>query len=300
MSATADAPRARFRDVHAERAEASRAAKEAARGSRALAWPAHADIALCAVGFERRERELLHRLVRLSQRRSPRLNLLAEGEAHRADVIMIDGSDAQALAWSREQPWLAGRAVVWVNGPAELPGHTSLPRPIQWPMLPIVLARTLRGAPATSRELVARQVQPDAPMVMVMAEDGRTRERMRRLLDAAGCRVTQAATAREGLAALHAGDYACVLLAGPLKDGDAFEVCRRLRSLERRIGHLPVLMLDAAPGFVTRMKARLAGCDDIVVPPRRSREMRALLADRVPAVASQRHSPRRAGPPPLT
>jgi hypothetical protein len=58
-------------------------------------------------GFSKIERQLLEGTVRLSQRRNPRLELVAEDKADTADVVMIDALDAQAVRWGEQQFWLA-------------------------------------------------------------------------------------------------------------------------------------------------------------------------------------------------
>jgi CheY-like chemotaxis protein len=243
----------------------------------ALLWPEVQEIALCVLGLEAGERAMLEKIVQFSQRRGPKLRLLPPGKAYLADVIMIDSADAQARAWSDAQDWLDRRAVIWINGQAERPGHTLLHRPIQWPVLPLVLARSLRSVQAPTSALALRTRQADGPMVMVVAEEPDARRRLRAKLEAAGCRVTGVRTAREGLAALHAASYACVVLAGEVPDADGAEVCRRLRGLERRIGRVPVLMLNDSAGPLARWRAKWAGCDDVVAEPARGKDLRRLM-----------------------
>jgi CheY-like chemotaxis protein len=280
MSATMTRPVGRFRDVDAERAEA-RLQVPVRAGTCELAWPEMPAIRLCAVGLRAGERAFLDRMVAVSQHRAPRLSLLPRAQAHEADVIMIDGADDAALEWSYAQDWLAGRAVIWVNKEAQHPGHTQLHRPIQWPMLQLLLASSIRRAPSRPDNLCTRAVQPDAPMVMVMAGEARLRHQMRVLLDAAGYRVTLAGTAREGLAAMHAGSYACLLLAGEVPDLD---------SLEARVGRIPILKLDEQPGGVGRLRSRLAGCDDVLPRPQRVKDLEHLLGTRIKAFAAQRRA----------
>lgn len=256
--------------------------------STALLWPDQATIALCVVGFQPSERMLLDSLVRLSERRGPRLNLLPVGQAHLADVIMIDGADAEALAWGKSQTWLDRRAVIWVNGKSDVPTHTLLRRPVQWPMLPILLARSLRAATPASRELALRPHDPDAPVVMVVAEDPDARRRLRAKLQAGGLRTLDVRSAREGLAALHAAPYACVLLAGEVPDADRIEMCRRVRALPGKIGDVPLAILDDGASVLDRWRARLAGCEAVMPEPARGGELRQL----VETLAAQRAAAR--------
>jgi CheY-like chemotaxis protein len=276
----------RFRDRDAERAEARQQAQDATR-TRDLAWPQTPEIRVCAVGLQAVERSFLDRMVGASKLRQPCLLSLPRAQAHEADVILIDGQQEAALDWACSQDWLARRAVIWIDREPEHPGHTMLRRPVAWPMLQLLLASAIRQAPPRPDELAPRQVQPDAPMVLVLAGDARERHHMRQVLEAAGYRSTLSGTGREGLAALHAGTYACVMLAGDVPDLEVLELCRRLRALEHRIGRLPVLVLDDEPGTVARLRARIAGCDHWLPRPKTARELKAALGDQIEVFAER-------------
>src|SRR5688572_12580171 len=96
-----------------------------------------------ARGFNAVEQRLLEGTVRLSQRRSPRLELVSEADAKSADLVLIDGSDQPTVAWFSAHRWLADKATILVDSPVAQPGQTLLRRPVQWSTLPMVLARTL-------------------------------------------------------------------------------------------------------------------------------------------------------------
>lgn len=265
------------------------AAAEPRVSEAALSWPMRHEISLCVMGFDESERALLDRVVALSVHRGPRLTLVPPAAAHLADVVMIDSTHAPSRAWSRSQTWLARRAVVWVGAEARQPWHASLPKPVQWPALPVVLLRALERVPQASRAVAARPQQADAPMVMVLGDDRDTQVRIRRRLETAGFRVTGVTRAREGLAALHAADYAAVVVAGDLPDADPVEVCQRVRGLGARLGRLPLVWLTERSGAVDRLRARWAGCDSVTPEPASRRAWQALLgplvagADRQPA-----------------
>lgn len=255
-------------------------------------WPADEQISLCVLGLTAGERRALERAVSASLERGPLLRLFDPVRAHEADVVVIDAADPAARAWSSHQPWLDDRAVIWIERPASVHGHMTLQRPIAWPTLPIVLAHALRHAPRRAREraLVTRSVQPQASAVMVLSGDASARERLRWMLDSQGCRATLARSAREGLAALHAAPYDAVILAGAVPDLDRLALCGRVRSLERRIGRVPLLWLDDAFGGAwDRLRARMAGYDEVVPMPATALQLRELLE-------AHRGAPRQAAP----
>jgi len=103
-------------------------------------------------GFSAVERSLLDSTVKHSQRRTPRLKLLADSQLQDADVVMINSLDARAMDWARRQPVLASKAVIWVDGSNPAPGHIVSRRPVQWPILPVLLARALAQGPGTPAE----------------------------------------------------------------------------------------------------------------------------------------------------
>lgn len=93
------------------------------------------------------ERRLLDGTVKLSQRRLPRLDLLSDADGERADAVLIDTRDPQAMKWAANQAWLMYKAVIWVDAQTARHGHTVVRRPVQWPNLPMLLARALEQGP---------------------------------------------------------------------------------------------------------------------------------------------------------
>lgn len=242
----------------------------------AVSWPQIGTITVCAIGLTGDEQAELAHLAAVSRHRRPHLELLPLGRAHEADVILLDAEDAQARAWHERQDWLGSRSVLWLEHTPTQPGHARLYRPITWSMLPIVLARAVHTAPARTGALALRSAQPSAAVLVLGGEPAVT-ARLRWLVESTGRRVTVAATAREGLAALHAAPYDCVLLADGVFDLDAPAVCRRVRDLERRLGRVPVLLLEEDPGAWSRMRARLAGFDGVAPLPDDGPAMARLL-----------------------
>src|SRR5215208_660897 len=88
---------------------------------------------LVVKGLKPIERQLLEGLVKVSQRRTPRLEILSSTQATDADVIVVDARDPAAVAWAKRQPWIESRAVIWIDGTEAPAGHTLLRRPVQWP-----------------------------------------------------------------------------------------------------------------------------------------------------------------------
>ncbi len=98
------------------------------------------------VGLKPIERRLLEGTVMVSQRRTPRLELVPTERAQDAEVIIVDTRDPGAVAWAQQQPWLRAKPVIWLDASSVPSWHTLLRRPVQWPVLPIYLARAMEQA----------------------------------------------------------------------------------------------------------------------------------------------------------
>lgn len=109
------------------------------------------------------QQELLQGVVGLSRRRAPQIELLDAAAAADADVIMIDTSNAPAMAWAAQQTGLKHKTVIWVDGRSAPGGHTLLKRPVQWPILPMVLQR----APGRSQPPAQHSQARPAPPVLL-------------------------------------------------------------------------------------------------------------------------------------
>lgn len=108
--------------------------------------PEQAVLKVLVLGFTPSERKLLDGVIGLSRRRTPRIELLdaAVDAVDDASIIMIDTTDAQAMAWASIQTGLQSKTVIWVDGrSAPAAGHTLIKRPVQWPLLPTLLMQAV-------------------------------------------------------------------------------------------------------------------------------------------------------------
>jgi DNA-binding response OmpR family regulator len=92
-------------------------------------------------------------------------------------------------------------------------------------------------------------------------------------LAAAGFKVTNAPTAREGEQRLKRESYDALILDLMLPDADGLEVCRRIR----QTSDLPVLMLTARGDAMDRVVGLEIGADDYLPKPFEPRELLARL-----------------------
>lgn len=258
--------------------------------------PAVRALRLFVRGFNAVEKKLLEGTVRLSQRRLPRLELVSEHEASAADLVMIDGSDEQAVAWGESQPWLAHKTAIWVDSRFERPGHTLSRRPVQWPLLPMMLARALEhGATARPQrapvsncpaEAPAAQRSQNARHVLVVDDSLVVRNQLRSLLEARGLQVSVADCVTAALAAVATQRFSCALMDVLMPDMDGYEGCKRIKSLKASIGPLPVVMLTSKSSPFDRIRGKMAGCDAYLTKPVEPHDLFEVLARHIGTIAA--------------
>lgn len=258
----------------------------------AAAEPARA-LRLAVKGLKPIERQLLEGLVKVSQRRTPRLEILDEARAREADVVVIDTRDAAAMAWAHQRAWLARRAVIWIDGSEAAAGHTLLRRPVQWPILPMVLARALETGPGTAAgtspparadaALAAPQAAGFAPRVLVVDDSLAVRAHLRSLLEPAGYEVVEADSVAGAMAQIGQRHFACVLMDVMMPQVDGYEGCRQIKAKLRGLHATPVVMLTSKGSPFDRIRGKMAGCDAYLTKPVDPHQLAEVLAQQIAA-----------------
>ncbi|HEY3727135.1 MAG TPA: response regulator transcription factor [Solirubrobacteraceae bacterium] len=110
--------------------------------------------------------------------------------------------------------------------------------------------------------------------LLVVDDDRRLRDVLRRALTLSGYEVRLADTGAEALAEVSGGVPDAVVLDVGLPDIDGLEVCRLLRRERNRV---PVLMLTARDAVADRIDGLDAGADDYLVKPFDIDELKARL-----------------------
>lgn len=264
----------------------------------AMAQPAAADAALKLLvkGFNDNlmERRLLDGTVKLSQRRLPRLELLSDADSKSADAVLIDTRDPQAMKWADDQAWLMHKAVIWVDAQAVRHGHIVVRRPVQWPNLPMLLARALEQGPkkptdaqpagelldktarsaSTSPAAIAQAAAavsvPVAAVgrpVLVVDDSLAVRAYLRSLLESRGFAVTVADCAEAGIAAAAAAPYACILMDVLMPGINGYEACRSIKSRSRAGSAPAIVMLTSKSSPFDHIRGKMAGCDAYLTKP---------------------------------
>jgi two-component system, OmpR family, response regulator MprA len=134
-----------------------------------------------------------------------------------------------------------------------------------------------------------REIDADAPTILVVEDDRRMAAFLDRALTYAGYRVSMAEDGERALARAEEQAPDLVVLDVMLPGIDGLEVARRLRSSS---GGVPILMLTAREGLDDRIEGLDSGADDYLTKPFALQELlarlRALLRGRALAVADAR------------
>ena len=238
---------------------------------------------LCVRGLRATERALLVSVVRLSQRarnRSLLLELVEAAHGREADVLLIDARDPDAMAWARQQTWLGDKPVLWLDATAVPPMHMLARRPLQWPMLPVLLARVIdhfshSSQPAGLPAIVSPA--PAATRVLVVDDSEVVRNQVRGGLERLGFPVGEAAGVEAAITAAKATAIDCVFMDVVMPGVDGYEGCREMKRLQRT-RPLPVVMLTSKSSPFDRIRGRMAGCDAYLAKPVHEQELKEVLA----------------------
>jgi twitching motility two-component system response regulator PilG len=262
------------------------------------AAPAIADtpaVKLLVKGFNAMERRLLEGTVKLSQRKAPRIDLVADDDAADADVVMIDAHDPQALHWANSQPWLATKPAIWAGAKSVRTQHTVVERHVKWPILPVLLYRAIEQAQGTP-PAAAAPAPTEAPehaatkgRVLVVDDSLAARNYLCSMLERFGIEVVTAETAEEGIRYATTAPFGCVLLDVLMPGIDGFEACRRIKG---KRSQLPVVMLTSKSSPFDRVRGKMAGCDTYLTKPVDPVQLREVVARHVPLGAAPAARPR--------
>ena len=250
-----------------------------------------ASLKLHIQGLSAVERKLVDGIVKLSERdtrrRTPRLQLLPGDQCSAADVVIVDARDAAAMAWARLQAWLPSRPVIWVDAAGVPAGHTLVRRPVQWPILPVILSRAMEqgpqhmDGPAATGAHAAASSSSSVPRVLLVDDSVLARMQLRGELEQRGFDVDEAGSVDEALARLAQHRADGVLMDVLMPGVDGYEGCRRVKAQFRGRDAMPVVMLTSKSSPFDRIRGKMAGCDAYLTKPINRVELNDVLARHV-------------------
>lgn len=115
------------------------------------------------------------------------------------------------------------------------------------------------------------------PIILVIEDYGDSREMLRLILETLGYRVLTAANGQEALALAARNDLDLILTDFGLPDMDGLGVVRRLRKLNARLRHVPIIMLTAFDRTEHYHAALSAGCTDFLTKPADFETLQAMI-----------------------
>jgi DNA-binding response OmpR family regulator len=116
----------------------------------------------------------------------------------------------------------------------------------------------------------------DSPMVLLVEDQERAARGLEELLQLEGFRVTLAKDGPTGIAAASDAPVDAIVLDVMLPGMSGFDVCRRLRKLDRT-SKVPIVMLTGLSDTPSKLQSFEIGADDYLVKPVPARELAARL-----------------------
>jgi CheY-like chemotaxis protein len=115
-----------------------------------------------------------------------------------------------------------------------------------------------------------------APTVLLVEDQEKTARGLEELLELEGFKVRLAKDGPTGLAAAADAPVDAVVLDVMLPGMSGFDVCRRLRTVERT-SHVPIVMLTGLSDTPSKLQSFDIGADDYLVKPVPARELAARI-----------------------
>ncbi len=221
---------------------------------------------LLVLGFTQFERQLLSTIVNLSKRRQPQLRLVDTAFGESADVVMIDVADIEVMKWADKQQWLKQKAVIWVDAKntPDTPRHTAIQRPVQWPALPIMLARVLEQDAMKKTSVLPTS---GCNSILIVDDSLAIRSQLRSLLEPYGLSVTDFDNAEAAIDAASTSLFGCILMDVVMPGMDGYEACRRIKAKKFFDHSSNVVMLTSKTSPFDHIMGKMAGCDAYLSKP---------------------------------
>lgn len=239
--------------------------------------------------FERATLESFFRMTEQRARRAPSGGTDAQTRSRgyasarqpgTAELVLIDGSDPQAVEQARAWP----QRCVIVGGANHLPGALGhMPRPINMMMLlkllddlmarrgaPETPASAAAEAPPTAAPAAAGSADGDASAQILVVDDSDVALRfMARCLARYGLGVQLAHSGEEALQRVASGRFEFVFMDVNMPGIDGYQTCKLIKKRPYPAGRRApkVVMLTSRGGMVDKMRGTLAGCDAYLTKP---------------------------------
>jgi twitching motility two-component system response regulator PilG len=153
--------------------------------------------------------------------------------------------------------------VIWVDA-ADKQGAMVVARPIQWPVLPMILARALESNSVKSTGRVGAASKGSS--VLVVDDSIAVRGQLRSLLEQRGLIVAEVESAEAAIKVAADTSYACILMDVLMPGMDGYEACRLIKA-KTSSNKANIVMLTSRTSPFDRIRGKMAGCDAYLTKP---------------------------------
>jgi len=247
--------------------------------------------AVAIFGIPEFERELVERILCLSESRDYVYRIVDQAQEHTAEIALVDTSDADAT--SRFEGIRSQRqdfpAVVIANG-KESESDYWVKRPFttmrMLGALDKLVEDRLRGADRTQPEAPALKVESTAATPPVAAGSYKAlvvdkslpaRKQVSVALRRAGVTAEFAEDGESALELIEAKNYDILFLDVVLPGKDGYEVCKAVKR-DKGKNHIPVVMLTGKSSSLDKAKGKTSGCDAYLTKPVSLKEFNQTLS----------------------
>ena len=232
------------------------------------------------IGFNPTERLLLSSIFGLAARRDPSFIQRGQTGTRVADLYLVDGSDAAAMAEFRAVRARYPKPAVLIGDPDSESGLAALPRPIQW-------ARLLQSFDdAVHSGGPSQTATPHADTAVLVVDDNQTvRKFMEAKLQPFGISADFAETGEQAVGLTGSKEYTCVFLDVVLPGIDGYQVCKLIKSNKQAVKRTAVVMLTSRSSPFDKLRGSLAGCDEYLTKPVDENHLLETIAKFLPKAA---------------
>ena len=247
--------------------------------------------AVAIFGLPEFERELVERILSLSESRDYVYRIVEQAQDHTAEIALVDTSDADAT--SR----LEGIRSQRQDFPMVVIADGIKPESDYWVKRPFTTTRMLGALDKLVEDRLngADRTQPEAPALtaestaatpavaagtykaLVVDKSLPARKQVSVALRRAGITAEFAEDGESALELIEAKNYDILFLEVVLPGKDGYEVCEAVKR-DKQKNHIPVVMLTGKSSSRDKAKGKMSGCDAYLTKPVSLKEFNQTLS----------------------
>lgn len=247
--------------------------------------------AVALFGIPDYERELVKRILALSESRDYVYRIVEEAQSHTAEIALVDRTEAGST--SQFERFHAQRQ----DFPTVIVGDEKEPESDYWVKRPFTATRMLGALDRLVEDRLrgANRAQPEAPALkvestaatpavaagiykaLVVDNSLPARKQVSVALRRAGTTAEFAEDGESALKLIEAKNYHILFLDVVLPGKDGYEVCKAIKK-DKDKKHIPVVMLTGKSSSLDKLKGKLSGCNAYLTKPVNLKEFSRTLS----------------------